>query len=355
MNSGSRTLLRLVTLASASFLGSRLVPAREILVSGSIQAAVNAAQPGDRVRAPAGLYRECVSVTRNDITLIGNRLAVLDGTGLPCDTGIHAAPPSGNPAILRFRVEGFDIRHYSQNGVLVEHGSDFRIVSGRESANGEYGIFALHSAGGLIEDNRVSDSDDTGIYVGQSSDVRVRKNSVTDCTVGIEVENSVGILVAENRAFGNSTGILIDVLPGLETTETDRVRVAENVLLANNRPNPVTDPEDILALLPAGVGLLNVGGDGVEAFGNLAAGNDSAGIAVFQLPPDAASLDPRIDPFPDRNQIRGNVCLGNGRNVDPKFGPLPGADLVWDTSGTGNCWTNNLARTTFPDPLPDCR
>ena len=141
----------------------------------------------------------------------------------------------------------------------------------------------------------------------------------------------------------------------LETTETDRVRVAENVLLANNRPNPVTDPEDILALLPAGVGLLNVGGDGVEAFGNLAAGNDSAGIAVFQLPPDAASLDPRIDPFPDRNQIRGNVCLGNGRNVDPKFGPLPGADLVWDTSGTGNCWTNNLARTTFPDPLPDCR
>ncbi len=353
MKTGCR--IRIVSLACVLAAASRISPAREILVSGSIQAAVNAARPGDRIRVPAGVYRECVSMTRDDITLIGSRLAILDGTGLPCDTGIHAAPPPGHAAIQRFRMDGFHVRHYSKNGVLVEHGSDFRITSGRESFNGEYGIFALHSTRGLIEENRVSDSDDTGIYVGQSSDVVVRENSVTDCTVGIEIENTVGARILANRAFGNSTGILIDVLPGLETIETDRVTVVENVLLANNRPNPSTDPADILSLLPAGVGLLNVGGDSVEVRANLAAGNDSAGIAVFQLPPDAASLDPRIDPFPDRNDIRDNVCLGNGRHADPKFGPLPGADLVWDTSGTGNCWNHNIAGTTFPDPLPSCR
>jgi parallel beta-helix repeat protein len=347
--------VRILALASVLVLASGFSLAREILVSGSIQAAVNAARPGDKIRVPAGVYRECVSVTRDDITLAGSPLAILDGTGLPCDTGIHAAPSPGHVAILRFRIEGFHVRHYSQNGVLVEHGSDFRIASGRASFNGQYGIFALHSSGGLIEENRVSDSDDTGIYVGQSEDVVVRKNSVVDCTVGIEIENTVGVRVQGNRAFGNSTGILIVVLPGLETTRTDRVTVAENVLAENNRPNPVTDPADILSLLPAGVGLLNVGGDGVEVLANLAAGNDSAGIAVFQLPPDAASLDPRIDPFPDRNDIRDNVCLNNGRQVDPKFAPLPGGDLVWDTSGQGNCWSHNLAKITFPDPLPACR
>ena len=347
--------VRILALASVLVLASGVSQAREILVSGSIQAAVNAARSGDKIRVPAGVYRECVSVTRDDITLAGSPLAILDGTGLPCDTGIHAAPPPGHAAIRGFRIEGFHVRHYSQNGVLVEHGSEFRIASGRESFNGQYGIFALHSTGGLIEENRVSDSDDTGIYVGQSEDVVVRKNSVMDCTVGIEIENSVEARVQGNRAFGNSTGILIVVLPGLETTRTDRITVAENVLAQNNRPNPVTDPADILALLPAGVGVLNVGGDGLDVIGNLAVGNDSAGIAVVQLPPDAASLDPRIDPFPDRNLIRENVCVGNGGHVDPKFTPLPGADLVWDTSGSGNCWKNNLVQSAFPSPLPACR
>ena len=351
----TRTRVHVLALASAIVFGGAAAQAREIIVSGSIQSAVNAARPGDRVRAPAGTYRECVTVTLDDITLSGAPLAILDGTGLSCDTGVRAAPSPGHSTIRGFRLDGFQVRHYSQNGVLVDHGTDFRIASGRESFNGQYGIFALRSSNGVIEDNRVSDSDDTGIYVGQSSSVVVRRNSVTESTVGIEIENTVGARVVGNRAFGNSTGILVDVLPGLETTETSRVTISENILIANNRPNPVTDPEDILALLPAGVGLLNVGGDDLEITGNLASGNDSAGIAIVQLPPGAAALDPRIDPFPDRNVLRENVCLGNGGNVDPKFAPLPAADLVWDTSGTGNCWRNNLARTRFPDPLPACR
>ncbi|MEP6770040.1 MAG: hypothetical protein ABJC61_15305 [Acidobacteriota bacterium] len=96
-------------------------------------------------------------------------------------------------------------------------------------------------------------------------------------------------------------------------------------------------------------------GSRVRILALLATGNDTAGIAVFQLPAGAAALDPRIDPFPDRNEIRDNVSLSNGRHPDPKFAPLPGGDLIWDTSGTANCWKRNLARTTFPDRLPSCR
>ena len=243
-----------------------------------------------------------------------------------------------------------------ENGILILHGDGFRVSRGRFVQNGQYGIFARFSHDGLIEDNRVSGSDDTGIYVGQSDGIRVEDNSSEDCTVGIEVENSSSIRVESNRASGNSVGILVDVLPGLEITATTGITVRDNVLDRNNRPNPVTDPEDILALLPSGVGLLNVGGDRMVAEANIATRNNSAGIFVVQLPPEAASLDPRIDPFPDQNEIRHNVVLRNGANPDPKLLAigLQGADLIWDFSGTGDCWAHNTFQTDFPGPLPGC-
>jgi len=328
--------------------------AHPIVVSTTIQAAVDASQPGDTEKVPAGTYRENVLVTRDGITIEASPGAVLDGAGLSGDTGIHAAPASPASAIKGFRLRGLKIQNYSGNGVLIENGQDFAVSGGTYLGNGEYGIFALHSADGRIDGNFVSGSNDTAIYIGQSRDITVRDNVAQDSTVGIEVENSVHVTVSSNRSVGNSAGILVDVLPGLDETVTNDVTVRNNLLQDNNRANPVTDPSDILSRLPSGVGLLNVGGDGLTVAGNIATGNESAGILIAQLPPDAAALDPRINPFPDHNEIRNNVTLENGGSPDPKIAPLPGADLVWDTSGSGNCWAGNTSETSFPDPLPRC-
>jgi parallel beta-helix repeat protein len=328
--------------------------ARPIVVSTTIQAAVNASRSGDTVKVPAGTYRENVLVTKNNITIEGSPGAVLDGAGLSGDTGIHAAPLSPAATIKEFRLRGLTIQNYSGNGVLIENGRDFEVTGGTYSGNGEYGIFALHSEDGRIVGNSVSGSNDTAIYVGQSRGIMVGDNVVDDSTVGIEVENSLHVTVSANRCVGNSAGILVDVLPGLDETVTNDITVRNNLLLDNNRANPVTDPNDILSLLPSGVGLLNVGGDGLTVTGNIVTGNVTAGILIAQLPPDAAALDPRINPFPDHNEIRKNVSLENGGSPDPKIAPLPGADLVWDTSGSDNCWAGNTFETSFPDPLPRC-
>ena len=87
--------------------------------------------------------------------------------------------------------------------------------------------------------------------------------------------------------------------------------------------------------------------------GNLAIENHTAGIVVAQLPSALAALDPRIDPFPDDNEIRDNVAMQNGDAPDPKIAPFPGSDLLWDFSGTGNCWAGNIFKTSFP-ALPAC-
>jgi hypothetical protein len=67
-----------------------------------------------------------------------------------------------------------------------------------------------------------------------------------------------------------------------------------------------------------------------------------------------AALDPRVDPIPDQDHVTGNALLGNGTNPDPRLAPFPPADLLWDSSGTGNCWARNIFATAFPSPLPTC-
>jgi hypothetical protein len=54
-------------------------------------------------------------------------------------------------------------------------------------------------------------------------------------------------------------------------------------------------------------------------------------------------------------KIRKNVLTRNGFNppVIPGL-PLPGVDLLYDGSGTGNCWKQNSFATSYPSPLPSC-
>jgi parallel beta-helix repeat protein len=302
---------------------------------------------------PPGLYRENVLVTQDNITIQGSVGAVMDGTGLAGDTAITVTPVEPAARIIGFRLSGLRIQNYSENGVLLRHVENFHLSHGEYSDNAEYGIFPVLSSNGLIDFNRVSGANDTGIYVGQSTDVIITKNRVTDCTVGIEVENSANIAVDKNTARGNSVGIFVSLLPDLEVTTSADITVTHNVLTRNNRPNPVTDPSDLLSQLPRGIGLLNLGGDRVFVQENTVTQNTSAGIAIVRVPPDVAALDPRIDPVPDTNTIRHNVAVRNGGDPDPKIAPLPGSDLLWDGSGTGNCWARNVFQTAFPT-LPAC-
>lgn len=53
-------------------------------------------------------------------------------------------------------------------------------------------------------------------------------------------------------------------------------------------------------------------------------------------------------PNPDFNQVRGNVILQNGRNPDPVPAITPGADIVYDGTGTGTCFADNIFATEFP-------
>jgi parallel beta-helix repeat protein len=326
-----------------------------ITVTVSIQAAIDAASPGDTIRVPAGTYREYVVVTTDDLTIAGSPGAVLDGAGNPSRVGLRVRPAPGD-RIDGFTLSGLRVQNWSFTGVLVSDVDNFRLTGGTYVDNGEYGLFPVHCAHGRVDHNRVSGSQDSAVYVGQCDDVLVDANVAQRNTVGIEIEASTRVDVVGNTATGNAIGGLVQLLPGLTVKVTADIRVIDNRFAGNTAANPVTDPDEPLSGIPGGVGLVNVAGDDVRISGNDITGNPTGGVGVVSLPAPLADLDPAIDPEPDHTVITGNVIAGNGRHPDPKIfalGLLP-ADAIWDGTGTNNCFTLGPSASTFPAALPSC-
>jgi parallel beta-helix repeat protein len=332
------------------------VPATvEVHPGGSIQAAVNAAPPGTTILIDPGTYAEAVTVSKNGLSLIG-----LHGPG---GAGVVIANPGGaDTGILVTSVTGFTLRNvtvtgFGQNGVSLVHVDHFVVAHVALANDGQYGVFPLFSAHGLIEHSTATGQADTGFYVGQSHDVLLTNDVASHNVNGFEVENSVRVSVIGNASHDNVAGILVDLLPGLAVKVASDNLLVGNVVYNNNAPNTASPP-DIVAAVPSGSGILIVGADRTTVEGNLVTGNNFTGIGLAStlflgrlahLPPAAFA---GIDPNPDHNEIEDNVVVDNGARSPIPF--APGADLLWDGTGVGNCWMGNLFLTSFPSALPDC-
>lgn len=343
----------------AALLPAAALAGDVIVVKTTIQAAVDAASPGDTVLVPPGTYRESVLVDKSEITIRGSHGAVIDAegfdNGITVGTGSFSTGPDGFPvcpalALHDVTVLGLTVKNAEENGLLLLGVDGFRVSGGKYLDNEEYGIFPICSRNGLINFNRVEGTEDAGIYVGDDDAITVAWNHVTRCTIGIEIENSSDVVVRDNKAVGNTTGILVVVLPGLPKPFTEDVLIVRNVVARNNFPNPVpADSGEPEGLLPTGTGILNIGGDRVVIRHNLVNRNDSLGVAIFANP--FAALDPRLEPNPDGNEVRGNVILHNGQSPDPERAQTPGADIVYDGTGAGNCFAKNRFKTEFPEGI----
>jgi parallel beta-helix repeat protein len=348
----------------------------------SIQAAVDAASPGDIILVEPGSYAEpgvacpadpaqtCgVAISKDGISLIGlahgRRGVVLVNPGGQ-DVGIQVAR-TGDPACLSdpastvqgSLVRGFTVSGFGSDGLDVVCADSWRVTGVRAVGDAEYGIFPSLSGPGRVDHSLASGANDTGIYVGQSRSVRVDHNLAAGNVSGFEIENSSAIRLDHNKATGNTAGILSFTLPFLAVTSNSGNRIDHNLVAGNNKANTCTPGGDVCNV-PAGSGIAVVAADTNLVDHNQVHGNNSLGIIVASLC-SAFHLNPAlcaalgIDPNPDGNHIVFNKVTGNGTAPDPGIAPLPGADLLWDGTGSGNCWGNNTAVSTFPAQLPGCR
>lgn len=316
----------------------------------SIQEAVDRAQPGDTILISPGVYHEAVVIKTDGLTLRGvageDGLPVLDGEG-EFGNGITA---TGHQLTL----EGLIIRNYLTNGVVVTGAVGVVLRDLVAEYTGEYGVFPVQCKNVLIERVVAIGASDAGIYVGQSQDAVVRDSEAFANVSGIEIENSVNVLVENNFSHDNSAGLLVFVLPDLSRKETREVTVRGNRIENNNFPNFAEEGE-LSASVPRGTGILIVAADQVEVTANTITDNDTVGIGVVglrQLLSDRSQFD--VGVLPEGNWIHDNTIANNGQNPDPAAAEagLPGADLLWDTSGWDNAW-HEAATNAFPPLLPD--
>jgi Right handed beta helix region len=276
--------------------------------TGSIQAAVDAAAPGDTI-VVRGTHRENVAIGTDGITLHGSG-AVLEPPRSPAANAcfdpsvegesVHGICVSGDidfetgeitRYVKRVSVTGFTVRGFTGNGITAAAANDVTIAGNEAEGNGDGGIAAIASTRIRMSSNRTA-GNRFGVYIGGSLAGGITGNSIHDNCVGIFV-------LAQPRPAGG-------------------LRIAANGIRRNTRACPAGG--DWPALSGTGVALVGASRNTVVAnaiTGNVASGETAVrgGVAVLSEPGGLPA---------EHNLVAGNLVAGN----DP--------DIFWDHTGTGN-------------------
>jgi len=196
----------------------RLVPSQY----ATIQSAIDAAQPGDRVLVSAGTYREQVNLNGKRISLegvAGSASTIIDGEGIRTNI-VGSGEPDGCV------VSGFTIQNgsgYDAGGVLLSN-SAARIhhcVFRNNSASSPWGGAGFRSAAGtsLVEDcvftNNFAQNQSTSagwyhIFGGSFALRRCTFDGNTSNASGVAGGESGGVVAKVNPEFSEVTGLIED-------------------------------------------------------------------------------------------------------------------------------------------------
>jgi Right handed beta helix region len=310
----------------------------------SIQAAVDAADPGDTIRVRRGTYRESVVISTDELTLRGDH-AVLEPPGpsqpnacadffsgicvlgeLDFDTGVVS------DYVEDVTVSGFEVRGFGESGILAGGARDATFKRNEAGDNHEYGIFAFSSTGTRILFNRTFGSDVAGIYVGDSPEANATLlgNRTDDNMLGVFVRNALQGELKANSVRDNCVGLLfLADAPG----PSGEFLVRHNIIKRNNKACPGGAEGPPLS----GAGVVLLGATGVtlrhnRIVRNMPSGESAISGGVVVVTGDAGTP-------PTDNVVKRNVIKRN----EP--------DILWDESGSGNVFSPNLCRTSVPAGL----
>jgi hypothetical protein len=333
----------------------------------TIQAAVNAAQPGDWILIGPGDYHEQgasndgVLVTTPNLHIRGmdrNRV-IVDGT-LPGASACNSGPAlqdfgpngSGRNGIEVLKTNGVSVENLTVCNFLSDNsgnnGNEIWFNGGdgsgtiglasfrgtyltasstyykdNTSAQAQYGIFASNVSGpGLFDHSYASNMGDASYYVGACRDCNVvlTHAHAQNSALGYSGTNSGGHLIIENSEWDqNKAGIVPNSLngsdwpspqngacPAGETGPTGSASctvIRDNYVHDNNNPN--VPQFGIAGTAPVGTGIVLAGGENDTVIDNRVSHQGLWGIAIGDLP------DPETPPANNPNPCSGGIQLGS--------------------------------------------
>jgi parallel beta-helix repeat protein len=314
----------------------------------AISTAVNSAAPNTTFVFDTGTFSFTNTLSLPNVaglTIKGQGIGntILDFTNQTAGSAGISASGNSKVTFTQFTVQntpGDGIKVQGANGVIFQ-----TVQATWKNTNhlldGAYGLYPVQSQNIYINNCQVSGARDTGIYVGQSANIVVSGNQVSQNVAGIEIESSVNADVSGNTATNNSGGILVFALPTLSpppggsTDGTMNVRVFNNTITNNNTTN-FGDPSGTVAQVPTGTGSFVLAGNNVEVFGNTITGNNTVGFAnvCYNIinptfdPTDPTQNPTGLNPFSSNVYVHDNTFSGNGtspggENEGPDGGVIP--------------------------------
>ncbi len=329
----------------------------------TIQAAVDAAQPGDLILIAPGVYKEAVDVSTDNLTIRGldRNDVILDGE-FTRENGVRVLGAGG------VAVENMTARNYTANGFYWTGATGYRGSYLTAYRNGDYGIYAFDSVQGQFEHSYASGSPDAGFYIGQCYpcdaviiDVISEHNGL-----GYSGTNAGGNLVIANSIFRYNRAGVVPNSGSYELCYPEReTAVVGNLVYSNQQPDtPAID----VALLAMGNGILVAGGVNNVIERNRVFDHDKTGVGLVpyleespndDVPPDTELTRPcaeaRNDPPPDEGSLpeailwhpRSNRVADNVVE-DSRVADLAAGTVGADVSTLGNCFVDNEFATSAP-------
>ena len=337
----------------------------------TVQEAVDSARPGDMVLIAPGTYEESVDVEVPDITIRGvDRTQVIFDGGFKLENGIRVLDTDG------VVVENLTVRNYTGNGVFWTGSDRYRGSYLTVYRNGDYGIYALDSYHGMIDNSLGSGNKESAVYVGQCFPCDTVVDGVVGeyNGVGYSGTNSGGDLYIVNSTFRFNRVGLLPTSGSYELCYPGRSTVIVGNIVHDNNYRDGPGFRD--AYVNQGNGIVVFGSLDNRVERNLVYDHDRTGISVLPYlerdatdgPPPAADLERPCrevteESIPEEpvgpvvwdatgNRIIANRVFGSGI-VDLAVGyerdPMPGLAL----SGAGNCFSDNDVTLTAPPALQE--
>ncbi len=308
----------------------------------TIQKAVDKAKAGDTIRVRNGTYQEAVRITgtkKRYLKLIGNPKA-------PDKVLLKAKGNMQNGVAVNeadeVTVDGFMARGYKANGFFFTNLNGYSMNHLIARQTGVYGLYAFNTIGGEILNSEAYYVNDGAFYIGQTppqtSPIRTMVRNVKGwgSPLGFSATNMRYVTITKSKFFNNAVGLAPNALDGEKYPPAEDNVIIDNDIFWNNFNFHAGQPAVRQARhRRRGAGRRSAPGSSCSA--GAATGSRTTASTATTWP---ASSRSRASSWRRRPAAR---VLEQQRHQGNQFGlngtDLNGRDVVYDGSGTNNCFT----------------